>query len=115
MKRLLLYILINFLLGIVVAQSTQAYPAKLKCVSVINSAGDIVIQWIPPLDPQNQFYAYEIFQSNSNLGPYLLINTINNIAVNSFTHVGAGWQYSKSLLFHSYTLGTGRNDRFCIF
>ena len=68
----------------------QAYPAKLKCVSVVNSAGDIVINWVPPPDPLNQFYAYEIFQSNSNIGPYLLINTIYNLATSSFTHTGAG-------------------------
>lgn len=68
----------------------QAYPAKLKCVSVVNSAGDIVLTWLPPIDPLNQFYSYEIFQSNSNLGPYLLISTINNISVTSYTHVSAG-------------------------
>ncbi|HPQ08027.1 MAG TPA: gliding motility-associated C-terminal domain-containing protein [Bacteroidia bacterium] len=72
------------------AQANQANPAKLKCVSVINGAGDIVINWIPPSDPFNQFYAYEIFQSNSNLGPYLLINTIYTIGTTSFTHTGAG-------------------------
>ncbi|MEW6772862.1 MAG: gliding motility-associated C-terminal domain-containing protein [Bacteroidota bacterium] len=68
----------------------QAYPAKLKCVSVINSTGDIVITWIPPVDPLGQFYSYEIFQSNSSLGPFLLITTINNISVNSYTHISAG-------------------------
>lgn len=68
----------------------QANPAKLKCVSVSNNLGDIVLYWIPPINPSNQFYSYEIFQSNSNLGPYLLIATINNISVNSYTHVGAG-------------------------
>lgn len=108
MKRFILNIfLFVFLQGFVFSQSTQAYPAKLKCVSVINSSGDIVIQWTPPIDPLNQFYSYEIFQSNSNLGPYLLINTINNIAVNSFTHVGAGGNTQSRYYFIRTRWGPG--------
>lgn len=85
----------------------QAYPAKLKCVSVINNVGDIVITWLPPIDPLNQFYSYEIFQSNSNLGPYLLITTINNISVNSYTHVSAGGNTQSRYYFIRTRWGPG--------
>lgn len=92
MKRFLLNISLLILLypKIFSQSGLQAYPAKLKCVSVINSAGDIALTWLPPIDPLNQFYSYEIFQSNSSVGPYLLISIINNISTTSYTHTGAG-------------------------
>ncbi len=85
----------------------QASPAELKCVSVNDVSGDITISWVPPPDPLNQFFSYEIFQSNSYTGPYLLINTITNIAVNSYTHVGAGGNTQSRYYFIRTRWGPG--------
>lgn len=105
----------HFFIGIIIflffnntfAQGLQASPAKLKCVSVINSSGDITITWTPPPDPLNQFFAYEIFQSNSYLGPYFLINTINTLSTNSFTHIGAGGNTQSRYYFIRTRWGPG--------
>lgn len=107
MKKLL-FISISFLYSLCFySQGLQAYPAKLKCVSVINSAGDIVLSWVPPTDPLNQFYSYEIFQSNSALGPFLLISTINNITVNTYTHLSAGGNTQSRYYFIRTRWGPG--------
>ena len=107
MKYFIVIIIGIFILSDLKSQGLQAYPAKLKCVSVINGSGDITITWIPPIDPNNQFYAYEIFQSNSSLGPYLLINTIYTIGTNSFTHVGAGGNTQSRYYFIRTRWGPG--------
>lgn len=91
----------------ILAQGLQAYPAKLKCVSVINSSGDITITWAPPSDPMNQFFAYEIFQSNSYSGPYFLIQTINSLSTNSYTHIGAGGNTQSRYYFIRTRWGPG--------
>ncbi len=108
MKKFLCILVLAGMSVVVYAQSgLQAYPANMKCVSVINSSGDIVINWIPPIDPLNQFYTYEIFQANSGIGPFLLITTINNIAVNSYTHVGAGGNTQSRYYFIRTRWGPG--------
>ncbi|MCX7727917.1 MAG: gliding motility-associated C-terminal domain-containing protein [Bacteroidia bacterium] len=107
MKKVLAILVFIFYFQCFYSQGLQAYPAKLKCVSVINSTGDIVLTWLPPIDPLNQFYSYEIFQSNSNFGPFLLITTINNISTTSYTHTAAGGNTQSRYYFIRTRWGPG--------
>lgn len=71
-------------------QSTaQLDPPELRCLSVINSAGDLQISWIPPADPSNVFYGYEISVSNSANGPYSIVSaTAGPRSANAYVHTG---------------------------
>lgn len=65
-----LYILFFFLqVGI----HAQVAPPSLRCLQVINTTGDLKLTWIPPSDPQNNFFGYVVFASNNLLGPYAAV------------------------------------------
>ena len=48
----------------------QVGTPDLRCLRVINASGDLQITWLPPSDPQNQFFGYEIFVGNAKSGIY---------------------------------------------
>jgi len=57
---------------------------KISCIQT-NPAGDVVINWVPPADPDGGFVAYNIYSLQNGL-----LGTIPLLASNSFTDLGAG-------------------------
>ncbi len=67
----------------------QLSAPELRCLSVINAAGDLKISWIPPSDPSNSFYGYEISVSNGFNGPYSIVSaTPGARTAASYIHTG---------------------------
>lgn len=62
---------------------------ELRCVSV-NSSGNTVLSWIPPIDTAGTFNNYQIYHSSSPNGPFTVIDSVSNINTTSYTHNGAG-------------------------
>ena len=73
-------------------------PPSLRCIS-IGTSGDATLTWVPPSDPGNKFFSYEIFHSVSSLGPYTNVGTISSIGTTSFTHSGAGGNSQSQYYF----------------
>ncbi len=64
-------------------------PPSLRCASVLAN-GDVELNWIAPLDPENRFDSYHIYESTTEAGPYTVIDSIFNINTTTYTHIGAG-------------------------
>jgi len=64
-------------------------PPSFRCVSV-NLAGDAVLTWVAPPDPNADFANYEVWWSASLSGPYALLTTIPVYGTPGWTHFGAG-------------------------
>ncbi len=60
----------------------------IQCLQILPS-GDVKLHWSVPSDTMNTFDSYHIFHSNNRGGPYVEIDSIFNINVNTYTHVGA--------------------------
>ena len=104
--RILYTYFVLFIITISLAYSQVSAP-QFKCVSVINGSGDIAISWVPPADPLGQFFAYDIYYSTFQFGPYSPITSITNIAVTSYTHIGAGGNSQSRYYFIRTKWGTG--------
>jgi gliding motility-associated-like protein len=77
--------LIIFALFCQIVVSAQVGPPALRCLQVINTSGDLKLTWIPPTDPQSQFFGYEIFYANNKLGPYASITpTAGPVSASNF-------------------------------
>jgi len=61
---------------------------ELICTSVISN-GDVTLNWIPPIDTAGIFDSYHIYSSGNPGGPFVRIDSIFNIAQQSYTHIGA--------------------------
>ena len=68
--------------------SVMAQAPALKCLAV-DVAGDVQLTWEVPSDSCGSFSNYYIYNSLLLAGPYLLIDSIANFNVNTYTHVGA--------------------------
>jgi len=67
----------------------QLSAPELRCLSVINATGDLKITWIPPSDPTNSFYGYEISVSNGYNGPYSVVSATPGVrTAASYVHTG---------------------------
>ncbi len=86
----------------------QVAAPQLRCLATATN-GDITLTWIPPADPGSQFTEYEIWYATIQTGPYSKVGTIGIIAVNTFTHVGAGGDVQGRYYFMKtrYNSGTG--------
>ncbi len=62
----------------------EVTAADLTCVDVLNS-GDVVLSWVPSVDPGFSFDQYEVHQLGAGM-----IATIPMIATDTYTVVGAG-------------------------
>lgn len=77
------YIII--LIGFWLPMTAQIQAPQLRCISV-TANGDIVLNWISPVDPNNTFTAYEIYHSPTINGTYSLVTgTITPISTNAYT------------------------------
>lgn len=74
MQKKRIFILLQFFM---VLQLYSLNSPVLHCVSV-NTNGKISLDWLAPTDV-NGFNSYHIFRSNSALGPFIKIDSINNI------------------------------------
>lgn len=95
----------------------QLSPPNLRCLSVINASGDLRITWLPPTDPANTFFGYEISVSNAANGIYSVVSaTPGPITANSFIHTGTVtlvqplFVYVRALSGPSGTLKSNTSD-----
>jgi hypothetical protein len=69
---------------------SQIAPADLRCLAV-QPNGDVILYWIPPVDPSTTFTSYEIYTSAFPSGPYILAGTLPGpISNSSYTHAASG-------------------------
>jgi gliding motility-associated-like protein len=96
--------------------SGQMNPPDLRCIEVLAN-GDVKLTWIPPADPSNLFFAYEIWYAPITGSTYTpLPSPPTQLSNNSYVHVGgnAGYYYvfirfgpgGNSSTLHSDTLRT---------
>lgn len=78
---------IFFLLSFIVNSQPVAAP-DLRCATV-NPNGDVVLSWIKPSDPGNNFLSYEIYRANALTGPYTFLISINSYNQTSYVHPNA--------------------------
>jgi hypothetical protein len=72
--------------------SIKLYPSPdVRCIEVMSN-GNIVISWIPPADPLNQFDSYHIYFSTNASGPFVVIDSIFTYTQTSYTHSGFNGQ-----------------------
>ena len=64
-------------------------PPSLRCASV-DIAGDVELTWAVPPDPSNSFQYYIVYGSNSQGGPFTVIDTILVYGQFNYTHLAAG-------------------------
>jgi gliding motility-associated-like protein len=64
-------------------------PAPRISCTRVQPNGDVELSWLPVVDSMNTFNSYHIYSSTSPTGPFTVIDSIFNIHVNSYTHVGA--------------------------
>lgn len=74
---------------IVVLPPPLALPPQIRCVNV-QPNGDVALSWMPGVDSVGSFKYYDIYYSSNPAGPFFLLDSINNFATTSYTHVGAG-------------------------
>ncbi len=73
----------GIVLGLLFQIKLMAQQIDFRCTEVDN-AGDITFSWQASGLPSN--YQYEIYGSTSKTGTYILLGTITNLAVTTFTH-----------------------------
>lgn len=86
MNRMLLLLA---LLAIGRAHATTLDPPDLRCVSYA-PVDQVTLTWTPPADPTGVFDHYSIYVSNTEVGPYTLVTTVNGLASTSVTVNGTG-------------------------
>ncbi len=96
--------LIVFLLGVTHLAHAVVNPPELACISVNEATGNVVLNWVPPTDPNNEFVDYVLQWSTSQTGPFNDI-VINNINTSNYTHV-----VDANLNTYYYSLNTIYND-----
>lgn len=72
-------------LSVTILPAAVVPKADILCADVLPN-GDVTLSWIPPLDPDNSFVQYEIYNGAN------LIATIPNLATSTYTHIGADAQ-----------------------
>ncbi|MCC6373026.1 MAG: gliding motility-associated C-terminal domain-containing protein [Bacteroidia bacterium] len=66
----------------------QVKAPELRCLEVMPN-GDVLLTWIPPIDPNNLFTRYDIYSSIFAAGPFSFVSSsVSSINTNTFLHVG---------------------------
>jgi len=79
--------LLGILMLIACVTKAQVAAPQLHCLEVINSSGDVKLNWLAPADPNNQFAGYDIYFSATKGGNYSPVATgIGPIGTTSFVH-----------------------------
>lgn len=84
------FLLLAVLLSAAFRGQAQLAPPDLRCISVLGTAGDVRLDYLPPADPGGQFDRYEVFQASAPAGPFTLVGTVPVIGQTNFVHAGAG-------------------------
>ncbi len=74
---------------------------SLRCASV-QTNGDVVLNWVAPVDTGMKFGSYLIYSSNNVNGPFNAIQNITNYNTTTYTHVGANAQ-NQSVYYYILT------------
>jgi hypothetical protein len=85
---------------------SQVAAPDLRCLEVLPN-GNVKLSWIPPADPANTFFSYEIFVSISATGPFTPAGTISALGLTSYTHTGAGANVQSRYYYMYTTYGSG--------
>jgi hypothetical protein len=101
-----LFILLAFLLK-ATWLSAAVGPPSLRCISVKDTAGDIILTWQPPQDPLNEFFSYHIYTSTSPTGPFTDIATLTPLGLDTYTHAGANGATSPRYYYIRTFYGPG--------
>lgn len=88
---------------------SQVSAPSLRCLSVINSSGDITLNWLTPSDPSSLFTRYEIYSSPVQSGPYVLKANISTYSQTSYTDVGANGSI-QAQYYYIVTVSSGTNS-----
>ncbi len=70
------------------ALATVLDPPELRCIEVLGN-GDVMLTWLQPPDPTNEFSSYEIWSASSIAGPYANIGSVGVYGQLIFTQAGA--------------------------
>jgi len=74
---------------IVVLPKPGLATPKIQCLNVLQN-GDVTLTWSVPNDTATHtFESFFLYSSNSVNGPFVFIDSIADISINSYTHVGA--------------------------
>jgi gliding motility-associated-like protein len=91
--------------------TAQVAPPQLRCLEVLTN-GDVKFTWIPPTDPNNQFFAYEIYAANAFGGPYTMSAQITGpLSTNTFVLPNAGANISSRYYYLLSTSGLNGSIR----
>lgn len=71
------------------ASAAVLEPPSLRCTSV-GPAGEAVLTWVVPPDPNGLFLRYDVFHATDPAGPFALVGQVATYAQSTFTHTGAG-------------------------
>ena len=77
----------NVTVTIVVLPKPDPMKVKINCISV-DPNNDVSIDYSLVEDTLHSFKSYKIYCSDSLNGPYTLVDSINNVNITSYTHLG---------------------------
>jgi hypothetical protein len=72
-------------LSVTILPPSVVQKTEILCADVLPN-GDVTLNWIPPLDPDNSFVQYDIYNGTN------LITSIPILSTSSYTHIGADAQ-----------------------
>lgn len=72
----------------VLAEELVPHP-DIHCADV-QANGDVILDWNQTSDPDNSFRQWKIYTSTNRNGPYILIDSIADYNITTYTHVTAG-------------------------
>lgn len=84
--------------------ATVLDPPELRCSEVLAN-GDVVLTWLQPPDPTNEFASYEIYSSNTFSGPFVSIGSVAMYGQLNFTHLGAN-AHQAQVFYYLETVST---------
>jgi gliding motility-associated-like protein len=94
---------------IVVLSKPQIDAPEPRCVSVLPN-GDVQLTWIPQTDIDSSFLQYYIYHSNTQVGPYTRIDSINDINIDTYTHTGPNTSGQNN--YYYFTTSSGCHGMF---
>ncbi len=78
---------------------------ELRCVSVL-PGGDVELSWYPLLDdPDSSFIQYNIYHATNLAGPYSLIDSIQNMNIDTYIHNGTNTNNQNNYYYLTTTSG----------
>ncbi len=84
---------------------------SLRCLAV-NSAGDVMITWVLPVDTADYFHEYQLWHSSVVGGPFTLIHSANIYNTTSYIHTGANGNIQGQYYYLEILAGCNSNNVF---